>query len=353
MMRADAVVAPASTVSTVPRDREATREGCSREERDNVVSVTNKRTVLLIASIMSLGTSACNERVEQDAARAPVPVQTNRGDLGPSPKTLPTGLVLDREGFGTLLAAPASVYSPSAEGPSPPRAMVLSPDPAIPPEIQRLVRIFPRLSPPDVTAELVTKNAVEPPQQTATIIMRRGCLRLKEQEEPLALFGPGVRLFVAADGYLTLGNPAGPAPQNARVGEALYWTGDRKVVTAHHLTLPIQRQCGRGTVVFVGGTASVSAGRAAADGLAARRLQQMYGTPWGNALEQVRACRVRLERSWRQEISGKVLPIWIENLCGSTPPPLVTDPDSCPSGTSHSGGLCRTAEGYIRPLPKM
>lgn len=39
-------------------------------------------------------------------------------------------------------------------------------------------------------------------------------------------------------------------------------------------------------------------------------------------------------------------------MCITIPPPPVARQEDCPAGTKLSFGLCRTPEGYIRPLPK-
>ena len=38
-------------------------------------------------------------------------------------------------------------------------------------------------------------------------------------------------------------------------------------------------------------------------------------------------------------------------MVADSPPPPVMDPSECPPGSSISAGLCRTPEGYLRPLP--
>jgi hypothetical protein len=105
--------------------------------------------------------------------------------------------------------------------------------------------------------------------------------------------------------------------------------------------------CGPGRAQIVV-PASATVQQARSDGFAASDFVQRYGGSWAEALKRVRRCRERLEQSLPRVPDRAPL---TDNPCGSTPPSPVGDPANCPPGTNLSGGLCRTAQGLVRPVP--
>lgn len=208
------------------------------------------------------------------------------------------------------------------------------------PEVARLVRIFPRDDRP--------VGMVNSINSTAKIVLRDGCFRASvdlrggdggEASRPvdaLVLLPLGARLDVDAQGYLAFGSDA---PGYARVGETVIFPGSINEVTAPELVEPIRRACGPGPVVRI--TALRSAAAVSAQGTvqenanALRSFRESYGL-------SAAAARTALERC--KANSGA-------NVCHQTPPRPVASQAECPSGTRLFHGLCRTPEGYTRPLP--
>lgn len=253
------------------------------------------------------------------------------------------GMSVDGDGFGTVLDAPARRYEPS---PDPPRSEPKSGGPAVAPEVAERIKLFARSIPPPATGELVLTTLEAHPPQFATVILRDGCLRLKQPGEPHAVFAPGTRLYIDDAGYLTIGNPANDPALDARVGELLWWGGGVTRVANEDTASQLRERCGPGAVKLLGFTSSAAASQAEGDGLAAANFDQMYGVGWKAALAYVRQCRERMQRS----LGSSARPM-VFNICGSTPPSPVANPAACPAGTSLSGGLCRTADGHVRPVP--
>jgi hypothetical protein len=102
----------------------------------------------------------------------------------------------------------------------------------------------------------------------------------------------------------------------------------------------VQKACGVGKVIAITGMQSAAASRAQdrtttnADSL--RELRGSYGLTEAQARKVFAQCA--------RNFGGGTCPL--------TPPPPVLPGQACPSGTKLSFGLCRTPEGYIRPLPK-
>ncbi len=200
----------------------------------------------------------------------------------------------------------------------------------LPPEIARLVKVFARDDRPNGILNSINS--------TAKVTLRDGCFHVAESDA-LALFPLGEKLFVDREGYLAFGEQR---PGYARVGETLIFPGSLDELTAPELVDPIRRACGPGKVVKITGTRSAAADRAQSavseTAFVFRELRQSYGLSEGGARAAIEACKLQ---------SGT-------GFCPRTnppPPPVGASQARCPPDTRISYGLCRTPQGYIRPLP--
>ena len=200
----------------------------------------------------------------------------------------------------------------------------------LPPRIAPLVRIFPRSDRP--------VGAVNAINSRVKAVLRDGCFRAPDQGDALIQFPLGAQLFVDREGYLAFGT--GEAPGYARVGEELVFMGSIGEVTAPELVGPIRQACGPGQVIAVNATRSAAADRAqysvGENAQSLRQLRQSYGLSEAQARKVFAICA--------RNMGG--------GTCVLTPPPPALPGQACPSGTTRSAGLCRTPEGFIRPLPK-
>lgn len=201
-------------------------------------------------------------------------------------------------------------------------------NPPLPRDIFSLVRIFPRDDRP--LGMLHSINS------TAKVELRDGCFRIADRDGALVLFPLGARLFIDSEGYLAFG---AERPGYGRVGETLIFPGSIAEVTAPELVGPIHAACGPGRVLKINGTGSAEAhGRQSAvteNERAVRLLQDSYGLSEAGARRAVERCR---------QTSGS-------GVCLNSPPRPVPRQADCPPGTRLSFGLCRTPEGFVRPLP--
>lgn len=201
------------------------------------------------------------------------------------------------------------------------------------PEIARLVRIFPRDDRP--------VGALHDINSTVKVVLRDGCFRVDGGEDDGAhvLFPLGAQLFLDGEGYLAFGEAE--TPGYARVGETIVTPGTIGEVTAPALTAPIRKACGPGKVVKVHAMRSSAAESAQqavlANAEALRHFRDQYGLS-----EPV--ARKALERCKAQTGFATCL----------LPPPAPPPPGgpNCPAGTKATFGMCRTPEGYIRPIPE-
>jgi hypothetical protein len=197
----------------------------------------------------------------------------------------------------------------------------------LPSALARLVRIFPRADRP-----VGVVNAIN---SRAKIVLRDGCFRAADHGDALVLLPLGAQLFVDGEGYLAWGEQE--APGYARIGETVIFMGSVGDVTAPELVAPIHRACGPGRVIQVNALASEAADRAqyavTENERMLRTLQESYGLSAATAARVLERCKTR----------GN-------GICHQVPPPPVPG-SACPAGTRFRGGLCRTPEGYIRPLP--
>ena len=202
----------------------------------------------------------------------------------------------------------------------------------LPPEIAPLVRIFPRHDRP--------LGAVPDTSSIVKVVLRDGCFWASgtRVDEALVLFPLGAQLFVDREAYLAFGERE--VPGYGRVGEEVEFHGVPEEVTAPALVGPIHAACGAGAVVRINGMRSAAAERAQeiveTNARALRDLRQMYGLAEPVAAKLLERCKAH--------VGGSV--------CLLSPPPPVMRQEDCPEGTKLSGGLCRTPEGHIRPLPK-
>lgn len=257
--------------------------------------------------------------------------------------------VIESGGIGAGNAATIRINVPEQEF----RALVARKGVTIPPEVRlefpversadeinaplaaniaSLIRIFPRDDRP--------AGALHSINSRAKVVLRDGCFRISggNDDGALVLFPIGARLFIDSAGYLAFGDRERPG--YARVGETIVTPGTIGKVTAPELVGPIHSACGTAKVVKIHGMDSAAAERAQervstnADSL--RQLKEMYGLSGARAQKAFEACK---------ESFGF-------DTCVLSPPPPVARQEDCPAGTKLSFGLCRTPEGYIRPLPK-
>lgn len=199
----------------------------------------------------------------------------------------------------------------------------------LPPDIAPLVRIFPRDDRPT--------GPVPDTSRIVKVELRDGCFRLADHGNALALFPLGAQLFVDDENYLAFG-PEGPG--YARVGEKAEFHGIPVEVTAPELVDPIHGACGPGKVLKVNHLRSAAAARAqdrvTTNARAVKEFTESYGLTEAQARKLLEQCK--------RHVGGDV--------CLTSPPPPVLRQEDCPADTRLSGGLCRTSEGHIRPLPK-
>lgn len=200
-------------------------------------------------------------------------------------------------------------------------------------DIAKLVRIFPRSDRP---VGLV--NSID---SRLKVVLDGGCFRVSggPHDRALVLFPLGAQLFVDREGYPAYG--ASEAPGYARVGEELVFPGSIGAVTAPNLIRPINAACGTGTVVAITAMRSAAAEGAQAavsqNASALRHFRENYGLSESDARRVLERCRQRNPSS----------------ICMiAPPPPPPPGGPVCPTGTKAIHGMCRTPEGFARPIPK-
>jgi hypothetical protein len=258
---------------------------------------------------------------------------------------VPKGARLEPSGYLTILEVPPTPAQPQRRPPEPPVGSS-SPGPAIPSGVAPGIRLFVRLRPRPSPSESLPQILVAPPQQISRVILRDGCFRLAEPGEPLVVFTLATRLVIDREGYLAFTASPDNGPLPARVGEQVWWEGERRELQDPQDLALIHARCGAGAVQVLGLVQSVAVGQATADFQATKRIADMYGLPWKEAFAAARKCRERMSRA-----PNGMQVVTVQNACGLTPPPPVADGKACPPGTSLSSGMCRTPEGYVRPIP--
>lgn len=202
----------------------------------------------------------------------------------------------------------------------------------LPPNVARLLRIFARDNRP--TGALHAVNS------TAKVVLQDGCFRIAGGEDDGAhvLFPLGAQLFIDQAGHLAFG--AAETPGYARVGETIITPGTIGEVTSPDLVAPIRKACGPGKVVKVHGMRSAAADRAqgavAANASALRHFRDEYGLSEPVARKVLEGCKAR---------SG----FGVCHIAPPSPPP--PGGPNCPAGTKAISYVCRTPEGYVRPIP--
>jgi hypothetical protein len=260
----------------------------------------------------------------------------------------PRGARIENDGSLTIPSAPGS---PGRALPwsSPPSQWGVQPqrfDPLPPAMASGIRALFREVPQPAAERDQPMMMTLERTVASGLLLLVRGCFRMNSADGPLAVFPPGTRLGLV-DGYLMVGPPGFPPELSARVGEHVFWEGKAMTRFDEASRRRIAAACGAGPAQTVL-PASATVQQARNDGLAASNFTRRYGSSWTDALRRVRQCRERLEQSLPPAPDRGPL---TDNPCGSTPPSPVSDPANCPAGTKLSGGICRTPEGHVRPLP--
>ena len=219
-----------------------------------------------------------------------------------------------------------------------------NPDPE--PRIASLLRIFPRDNRPS--------GAIPAVANSTRVVLEDGCFRAPERENALVLFPVGTTLFVDEEGYLAFGSP--DMPGYGRVGEVLSFGGTMPEITTPELVDPIHAACGEGPVIKIEGTRSGAADRADWEAEDNRRalntLTEGYGLTAAQARDAMRWLEQRQAKQPRQTApDGTPFPPITASMIVNAPPRPPQPDTVCPPGTTMTFGICRTPEGYMRPLP--
>jgi hypothetical protein len=219
---------------------------------------------------------------------------------------------------------------------------------SLPPDIAQKVRIFARDNRPDgMLNDIVSR---------AKVVLRDGCFRIADQGDALVLFPLGARLFIDSEGYLAFGDKGRPG--YARVGETIVFAGSLRELTIPALVDPIHAACGPGKVMKVTSMESEAARSAQQRVIDEYNAVRMLGESYGLSKEQARRALVFLDKQQatrpRQIMpDGTSVQLPSASIIMISPPhPPVANQSECPSGTKLRFGMCRTPEGYLRPLPQ-
>lgn len=218
---------------------------------------------------------------------------------------------------------------------------------AVPRKIAPLIRIFPR---DDRVPEAL--NSIN---STLRIVLKDGCFRAADQGDALVLFPYSAKLFIDSAGYLAFGSEEKPG--YARVGESVIFTGSIGEVKTPSLVEPIHAVCGPGKVIKAEGLESASA-RGLQDAVdskaqSIRRLQAEYGLDAAQAMRAYNWLGKRQAALPQQRFEdGTLAPPPPPDATLNAPPRPVENASDCPEGSRLSYGLCRTPEGWLRPVPK-
>lgn len=227
---------------------------------------------------------------------------------------------------------------------NPPRPAAL--DEAVPAAVAPHIRIFPRHDRPAGPVNAIGSRA--------KVVLKDGCFRAADHDDALVLFPFGAQLFVDAQDYLAFGSEG--TPVYARVGETVEFMGSIYEVTEPALVDPVHAACGPGKVIKVEGLESAAARdrQHVSDNEvnALRRLRDSYGLNDSQARRAYAWLEQRQAGRRQTGPDGVRMPPIGASMIIMSPPPPVFDPATCPPGSSLSFGLCRTPEGYLRPLPE-
>ncbi|MWV27133.1 hypothetical protein [Aurantiacibacter rhizosphaerae] len=219
-------------------------------------------------------------------------------------------------------------------------------DDAVPASVAPHIRIFPRHDRP--------AGALNAINSRVQVVLKDGCFRAADHDDALVLFPFGARLFVDSQNYLAYGSEA--APGYARVGETVTFMGSVNEVTVPELVEPIHAACGPGRVIKVEGLESADA-QSRQDVVndnarALQRLQSSYGLEEAQARRAMAWLDRRQAANRQVDANGIAAPPITAAMTIDVPPRPVMDASECPTGTSLVSGLCRTPQGYLRPLPE-
>ena len=214
---------------------------------------------------------------------------------------------------------------------------------AVPREIAPLIRIFPR---DDRVPEAL--NSIN---STLKIVLKDGCFRAADQKDALVLFPYGAKLFIDSAGYLAFDSEEKRG--YARVGETVIFMGSIGEVKTSSLIDPIHAVCGPGRVIKAEGLESALArglqNSVDSEAQSIRQLQAEYGL---NAGQAMRANAWFNKRQRQRFDDGSMAPPPPPISIRGAPPRPVENASDCPRGSRLSYGLCRTPEGWLRPVPE-
>jgi hypothetical protein len=217
----------------------------------------------------------------------------------------------------------------------------------LPPDIARKVRIFPRADRPDGILNAINSRA--------KVILRDGCFRLADQNDALALFPLGAMLFIDSEGFLAFGDK--PHPGYARVGEVIQFPGSLTEVTIPQLVDPVHAACGPGKVMKITAMESEAAASTQQRVVDDYNAVRMLGSNYGLSKDQARRALLFLDKQQAARPAQTmpdgtpIAPPSASMIMMAPPNRPIANQSDCPTGTKLSFGLCRTPEGYIRPLP--
>ncbi len=227
---------------------------------------------------------------------------------------------------------------------NPPRSAAR--DEAVPARVAPHIRFFPRHDRPAGPVNAIGSRV--------KIVLKDGCFRAADRGNALVLFPFGAQLFVDGQNYLAFGS--GEVPGYARVGEVVAFGGSVNEITEPVLVDAIHAACGPGKVIKVEGLESAAARdrqQASDDDVnALRLLQKSYGLDEAQARRAYTWLERQQAKNVQTDANGIRLPPITASMIISSPPRPVMNPADCPPGSALSLGLCRTPEGYLRPLPE-
>ncbi|MXO75993.1 hypothetical protein GRI40_12280 [Altererythrobacter aerius] len=219
-------------------------------------------------------------------------------------------------------------------------------DEAVPAAVAPHIRIFPRHDRPAGPVNAIGSRV--------KVVLKDGCFRAADRDNSLVLFPFGANLFVDSESYLAFGDEE--VPGYARVGETVQFMGSVNEVTEPELVDPIRAACGPGKVIKVEGLESAAARseQQVSDGEvnAMRWLRDSYGLDEAQARRAYAWLEQRQAGRRQTGPDGVLMPPIGASMVIMSPPSPVMDPAICPPGSSLSFGLCRTPEGYLRPIPE-
>ena len=219
-------------------------------------------------------------------------------------------------------------------------------DPAVPADIARHIRLFPRDDRPGGIPHAINSQV--------KLVLKDGCFRAADRDDALVLFDIEARLFVDGEGYLSVGTTG--RPEAARVGERVEFAGSIGPAESPNMVRRIHAACGPGKVIKLNPLASAAASRAqsALDQKvrAIRLLSESYGLSEAQARRAIDWLDARERARPPQRLpDGTAMPRPPGWATVTAPPRPVESDADCPAGSSLSFGMCRTPDGHLRPIP--